>query len=997
MKKTLLIFSMVLFFTACGNQTSGENSNIDQVQRQEEIKQEANKEGQEKQKHRQESEGMVLKKENSKKEEEKTYDDLSFIDCYRDILNSDLPINDRIEPRSNSHIVEYLNDDTYIDDQYFKTTYQHGSYYFNIIDHKDFKYPLLILKEKSKMFSFITIVQYLGNGKYNTMTSGGSEESLHPEKLYFDDEGNLYADSPVYGGIYAINKVNGRLMVNYAYTAEGKGPATKLYANYYEDPPIEEFDKYYPNGVDMLVRVLMYDDKKEDFAQEDLNHLTEKLTPVELFDLSIEKYNEVAKENFANKKNIGLVSKTRESSIEEKDAHAKMLNYIRENLNISQPEGKEEEVYIADYDNNGKLAAFVVAMNKDYKPELMFVDEDLNISKVKDLIDMKPYDDSVGYYKILNGGAFDAGNDQYLAIEENYGSSNSDCYVYSVANNKVYEPDISAKVSTFYKDGDTYSNKYYYHEYTEMGGSLQEGIENYKYYQVDRQFENMTKPRNEGVIDFSKETNEAPQKDEYIDPNADDANPAKDDYIDFNAPDNNSNEDEENKREEKQVSKEQNESSEEENSNLRDNVTKLKPEIKLLGPESGENGSKKIYLGVVNYNYYPKTARILVKCRDFTDIAKDGYLIHDADHEIGVKTNILVDLGLKDMGDDKTYTFTVQIVDGKVKSKEYTYFYNNKLNRQLKKFYSDSLIQNSKIGDKVDSLISKGKEMQGKYYFIDPISAIADYNAVETKLRNKWFAYADTISYNNILAKLEIAKDAKYTKSDLKSLYKASPVFRDITLAKKILDNIEVKSAVKDEVIDGKKYKLYYDITGTGMVLQIRGHIEDDDGKEILGESSLFATSKIDKNASRLNEEYMRNVGLQVLSSAMNLNEQVNGANKYTRKANDFSQSEELKLIDRSDLSSIIGKINKFYDYFDDKTLNSSKRRKLVSDTFDLSKKGIDFFSMCKSLNNIISANPKLVDSSGFVVEETSTFNADGVNINKYLKDCSVVYKYFTK
>lgn len=549
MKKLFLIACMVFVFTSCDYQTKVDEVTDDLSQLGQVVKDEVDElvdqdKGNDQENHnyqtsnenpnieedylKEENEDSKAQNENIVENEENNYDDLSFIDCYRDILNSDLPLRDYISPEDNSHIITYLNDDTYVDGKYFKTSYQHGSYYFNLIDHKDFKYPLLVLKEKSKMFSSIVIIQYLGDGKYKTMGYlGGSEISSQPENLYFDDDGNLYADSSYYQDeIYGINKVDDRLMANFLYTADSKGPASKLYADYYSEPPIEKIDENYPNGVDDFDRLMIFDDTKEDFSQEELNSFREKLRPVELFNLSIEKYNEISKENFANKKNIVVGPKTSKSSIEEEDAYAKMLNYIRENLNISHPEGKEEEVYIADYDNNGKLAAFVVAMNKDYKPELVFVDEDLNIKKVKDLIDMKPYAESGGYYKILNGGVFDAGKDQYLAIEENYGSSNSDCYIYSVANNKVYEPDVSTKVATFYKDGDTYANKYYYHEYTEMGGSLQEGIEYYKYYQVDRQFENMTKPRKEDVIDFSKETNENPPEDEHVDVNAADANSA---------------------------------------------------------------------------------------------------------------------------------------------------------------------------------------------------------------------------------------------------------------------------------------------------------------------------------------------------------------------------------------------------------------------------------------------------------------------------------------
>ena len=988
MKKILLIACMVFVFTSCDYQTKVDEVTDDLSQLGQVVKDKVDEvvdqdkgNDQENQNYQSSNENPNIEEDYPKEEnveskvqnenivenEEKTYDDLSFIDCYRDILNSDLPLRDYISTEDNSHIITYLNDDTYVDGKYFKTSYQHGSYYFNLIDHKDFKYPLLVLKEKSKMFSSIVIVQYLGDGKYNTMGYlGGSEISSHPENLYFDEEGNLYADSSYYQDeIYGINKVDDRLMANFLYTADSKGKSTKLYADYYSEPPIEKIDENYPNGVDNFDRLMIFDDTKEDFSLEELNAFREKLRPVELFDLSIEKYNEVAKENFANKKNIAVGPKTRGSSIEDKDAYAKMLNFIRKNLNVSQQEGKEEEVYIADYDNNGKIAAFVVAMNKDYKPELVFVDEDLNIKKVKDLIDMKPYAESGGYYKILNGGVFDAGNDQYLAIEENYGSSNSDCYIYSVANNKVYEPDISTKVATFYKDGDTYANKYYYHEYTEMGGSLQEGIEYYKYYQVDRQFEKNSANASEEEIDLNEKSDENSTIEEAINLENEEENSEQkiaEEKIEEKA---------DNKKidEEKQVEIEANDKI---NTKLRANVKDVKPIISIEGAEDGLDYVGNISLRVLNYKDYPPTARIIVKAMEFIKEDKDGYLISEKPIDIEVKQWLLFD-----WGKDRTISLSIQIVDGENKSEKYTYCLNPVFNNNMKKISSGDYLRETKFRSYMGQIKDINTKSRDKYAFIQDIYKPGKYDKATIELRDKWFDYAETMTYLKFLKNIKVAESSKYSKSDFKSLSRLSSHLRDISLAKEILSSIKDESVDKTIKFADKKYIFHYDMISVGMAVNFDGYISDEDGNLIKGLDLLKATSKVDPDTMKINDAYMKVIGTQIFANSV-------GAGNAVKEANRLVNLREINISDAERVFNMI------YSCFDDDTIKSKKNRILISKSLGLYNEGIDFFTVCEALNNI----------SNFKNENFNTtlaFNVEKRDLNDLYKDSLTVMKYLGK
>lgn len=421
---------------------------------------------------------------NVKKEvkKDKKYDDLSFIDCYKDIIDSKLPY--RIDEFGGNAKKTYLDEIS-----------SDGALYFNIIDHKDFDYPLLILSKKLNKSGIFSIVQYVGSGNYRTFNDLQMGQSMVvSDYLYKDKDGNLYIFDDSMKHIIGINKVDDRLLANYIYKPGSKGYGSLMVDNFDtdtgENTPI--INERFPNGADALGAMMIDPEKEEEFSDEDFDKFKEGLKPIEMFALSEDEFYKKAKEfgykdenSQGENKDDKKIKQVNNENIEETDQYKKLDSFIRENVDLYVNEDGGDYVYIGDYDNNGKLAAFVLGNSQNEREKILyFVDEDMQINRVREFDSM--------YIWVKNNKLMKAGDDEYLSLVTNNGGPKTDSFIFSVKNNQVYEPDISGKVMEFYQDDEDM----FVDETNKLGenpkGSVRQGgKDHYKYNQDNRQFEKL--------------------------------------------------------------------------------------------------------------------------------------------------------------------------------------------------------------------------------------------------------------------------------------------------------------------------------------------------------------------------------------------------------------------------------------------------------------------------------------------------------------------------
>lgn len=419
---------------------------------------------------------------NNKNSNKQKYEDLSFLDCYKDILNSKLPYRiDGFGGETQEWYLDELSSD--------------GAFYFNIIDHKDFDYPLLVLSKKLNGSGIYSIVQYVGSGNYRTFNElQMGQSSVVSDYLYKDKKGNLYIFDDTMKQIIGINKVDDRLLANYIYKPGSKGYGSVMTEKFDSKTGerSQEIDKNYPKGAESLVAMMIDPEKEEEFSDEDFDKLKNELKPIDMLGLTEEEFDKKAKEfgyedENSEEKNEDNDEKDQanDKNIEDSDEYKKLDSFIRENVNLYVDDNGTDYVYIGDYDNNGKLAAFVLGNSENEGEKILyFVDENMQINRVREFDSM--------YIWVKNEKLMKAGDDEYLSLVTNNGGPKTDSFIFSVKNNKVYEPDISGKVMEFYQDdGDMFVDETNKLGENPKGSLRQGGKDHYKYNQDDRQFEKL--------------------------------------------------------------------------------------------------------------------------------------------------------------------------------------------------------------------------------------------------------------------------------------------------------------------------------------------------------------------------------------------------------------------------------------------------------------------------------------------------------------------------
>lgn len=423
-----------------------------------------------------------LNVKNNKNSNKQKYEDLSFLDCYKDILNSKLPYRiDGFGGETREWYLDELSSD--------------GAFYFNIIDHKDFDYPLLVLSKKLNGSGIYSIVQYVGSGNYRTFNElQMGQSSVVSDYLYKDKKGNLYIFDDTMKQIIGINKVDDRLLANYIYKPGSKGYGSVMTEKFDSKTGerSQEIDKNYPKGAESLVAMMIDPEKEEEFSDEDFDKLKNELKPIDMLGLTEEEFDKKAKEFGYKEENSEEKTEdndekdqANDKNIEDSDEYKKIYSFVRENVDLYVNEEGASYLYIGDYDNNGKLAAFVLGNSENEGEKILyFVDENMQINRVREFDSM--------YIWVKNEKLMKAGDDEYLSLVTNNGGPKTDSFIFSVKNNKVYEPDISGKVMEFYQDDEDM----FVDETNKLGevpkGSLREGgKDHYKYNQDKRQFEKL--------------------------------------------------------------------------------------------------------------------------------------------------------------------------------------------------------------------------------------------------------------------------------------------------------------------------------------------------------------------------------------------------------------------------------------------------------------------------------------------------------------------------
>lgn len=151
--------------------------------------------------------------------------------------------------------------------------------------------------------------------------------------------------------------------------------------------------------------------------------------------------------------------------------------YAEDNLSIYTTDEGEKCLWIDDYDDNGKLAAYAI-VKKDDGLKLIYIDENLQPREVRG-VEEDRFDD--------NPHLLVAGKDAYLYLRKLFTTGGMG-YLYGVKDNEVYEPDISSHIDLFDKVGDHFVNNETYLERTEAGGVRKEREMTYDYDQKSRQF-----------------------------------------------------------------------------------------------------------------------------------------------------------------------------------------------------------------------------------------------------------------------------------------------------------------------------------------------------------------------------------------------------------------------------------------------------------------------------------------------------------------------------
>ena len=869
--------------------------------------------------------------------------------CYRDILDNKLPY------------LIYTDWEGKVFEKYLNDLYGDGDLGFAIYNHKDFSFPLLILRYRltgpGPYENIYAIIYYQEDGSYKTFSVlDPGQFTQFANGIYEDSEGKLFIDDASNDDIFAINKVGDELLINYCYRPGAKGFASRLAGGCFDDEPGGEVDDDYQNGMPGFLGVSLIEARAEDFPEVAYNDFKNSLKEIPMTDLTSTNISET----FAGSDG----DKASDSDFKEPDVFEEIKNgpdygFLRK---------RYDENYIYNLEIDGKdmgqiaLVSYGGSKGSDTYTDVGYLNMKLvKIWRAGDFADDGALaqidgEDSTAFVKQHEGGWYYGVFPGAMEFDYDYYNFYNVTLVsfYDFdAEETIYAIKHPAETVIFGEDSMSIDLKTLSKLF---GFSYSFDLDNLKiildtknpptenpfieiprgsYGSLEELLEDNFGPN--GKYKYEEESEDLGEKDEEV---------GEDKAIE------DSGDAEEEKKEDKPSEEEW----------LIKNITNIKPKVTITKDGEDEKWDKtsSFKIEIKNKKDYPKDAKFIISSKyiDNKKVNKDGYSISGGPYEIGTKKR------LSKKGADYIEEIKIKVFYGDKWSEEYSYYYNPALNYFEKEMAKNGLKDDyNKVIDKIKELRDydpivydkndKKYKYREEYAFIIPKKTGEAKSPTEKALVRQWFTFANNMQLKEYSKALENVKGNKVNKSNLGIFGKMFPWARSREIAKNITEIISVENNKKIVNQDGREYLLKIDSIGVGAALTT-GKIymrEGEDWKEMKRIGLLTATPKVDDASIKFTENYIIALGFQSLGGIINkpglvkmatqtnfergvsFAQYIDGLTKFSDKILESN----LKKYDFEDLSKILGLTSNGKDFFS--YLDTLKRMNtnLNKNTADLS------------------------------------------------------------
>ena len=887
--------------------------------------------------------------------------------CYRDILDNKLPY------------LIYTDWEGKVFEKYLNDLYGDGDLGFAIYNHKDFSFPLLILRYRltgpGPYENIYAIIYYQEDGSYKTFSVlDPGQFTQFANGIYEDSEGKLFIDDASNDDIFAINKVGDELLINYCYRPGAKGFASRLAGGCFDDEPGGEVDDDYQNGMPGFLGVSLIEARAEDFPEVAYNDFKNSLKEIPMTDLTSTNISET----FAGSDG----DKASDSDFKEPDVFEEIKNgpdygFLRK---------RYDENYIYNLEIDGKdmgqiaLVSYGGSKGSDTYTDVGYLNMKLvKIWRAGDFADDGALaqidgEDSTAFVKQHEGGWYYGVFPGAMEFDYDYYNFYNVTLVsfYDFdAEETIYAIKHPAETVIFGEDSMSIDLKTLSKLF---GFSYSFDLDNLKiildtknpptenpfieiprgsYGSLEELLEDNFGPN--GKYKYEEESEDLGEKDEEV---------GEDKAIE------DSGDAEEEKKEDKPSEEEW----------LIKNITNIKPKVTITKDGEDEKWDKtsSFKIEIKNKKDYPKDAKFIISSKyiDNKKVNKDGYSISGGPYEIGTKKR------LSKKGADYIEEIKIKVFYGDKWSEEYSYYYNPALNYFEKEMAKNGLKDDyNKVIDKIKELRDydpivydkndKKYKYREEYAFIIPKKTGEAKSPTEKALVRQWFTFANNMQLKEYSKALENVKGNKVNKSNLGIFGKMFPWARSREIAKNITEIISVENNKKIVNQDGREYLLKIDSIGVGAALTT-GKIymrEGEDWKEMKRIGLLTATPKVDDASIKFTENYIIALGFQSLGGIINKP----GLVKMATQTN-FERGVSF--------AQYIDGLTKFSD----KILESNLKKydfEDLSKILGLTSNGKDFFSYLDTLKRMnTNLNKNTADLS---LEETREMVDDSIVILKYL------------
>ncbi|MDO5717428.1 MAG: hypothetical protein Q4P34_00460 [Tissierellia bacterium] len=337
----------------------------------------------------------------------KALEDQSWVEVYRQILNSERPYRH-----------EYLTD--YTSAKYISDSEPMWPVSYSLVDSPDFDYPILHLESPgaADLPPIVALVSYLGNGETGNLGMIAQTERSQNSHLYKSaNDGSLYFtqgeayDDRISNYIFKISNVDGFPLINYCYGQNYKGFAT---AHHYAGPEKgyteELLNTSNPNhssdkGANHLTGTFIVDASKEPNTLEDYENLLNSLEIIYPEEISKEEFNNYANNYIDNlqrqydEKQAIIIEENRKIEEEKKKIEEEKLKKEEEEKKKIEEERKADKKRIQE-ENKKALKSISGRYDFSFNKDKEIKNEDFFkfLNMVKDFFNQ---DDLVDYKEIL--------------------------------------------------------------------------------------------------------------------------------------------------------------------------------------------------------------------------------------------------------------------------------------------------------------------------------------------------------------------------------------------------------------------------------------------------------------------------------------------------------------------------------------------------------------------------------------------------------------------